>query len=137
MMMKKKVLIVGLGSLIVFFVIYFLSQKYGCKEDLFFFCKDAYSWFVYLFSFFPMPLVFFSLITYKMHEKIFNAWLKFVYVWIPLTLVLVFLSPEYDSSMIPMTKGLVSFLMSTVFLFISLIIIIIMYFRAGNKRKVT
>jgi len=65
-----------------------------------------------------------SLITYKMRDEIFRAWIKFTYVWVPLTLVLTFLAPEYDSSLLPITKSVVSFGMSFLFLIISLIIII-------------
>lgn len=65
-----------------------------------------------------------SIITYKMREEVFKLWLKFTYVWVPLTILLVLISPEYGNSFFPIVKGSVSFFMSCLFLLISLIIII-------------
>ena len=73
-----------------------------------------------------------SLITYKMRDLVFQSWLKFAYVWVPLTIVLTFMAPEYDSSLLPITKGVVSFYMSLLFLIISTIIITLKY-RSSKK----
>src|SRR3989338_106734 len=69
-----------------------------------------------------------SLITYKMRDQVFHSWLKFAYFWVLLTIILTILAPEYDSSFVSLTKGLVSFTLSAIFLLISLIIIIIKSF---------
>jgi len=79
-----------------------------------------------LFIFFPIFIL--SLITYKMRDTIFQSWLKFAYFWVLLTIILTILAPEYDSSFVSLTKGLVSFTLSAIFLLISLIIIIIKSF---------
>ncbi len=84
--------------------------------------------------FFPFLFVFIlSLITYKMRDEIFRVWLKFAYIWIPLTLILTILAPEYDPSLLPVTKGVVSFFMSILFLIISLLIILIKYLSLRKK----
>lgn len=73
-----------------------------------------------------IPLFLLSLITYKMRDEIFRTWMKFTYVWIPLTLILVFIAPEYQNSWLPIyEKGFVSFVMSFLFFLISLILILI------------
>src|SRR3989344_3826778 len=43
------------------------------------------------FLFFPV-LLFFSIITYKMREEVFRAWLHFAYWWIPISLVFIYLA---------------------------------------------
>lgn len=95
-------------------------------------CVDPLANLIIIFIIF-IPLFLLSLITYKMRNEIFRAWLKFAYVWIPLTLVLTILAPEYDQSLLPITKGVVSFLMSVLFLIISFLIILIKYFSLRQK----
>jgi len=74
-----------------------------------------------------IPILILSLVTYKMRDEVFHSWLKFAYVWVPLTIVLTFLAPEYDASLVSITKGVISFVMSTVFLLVSLVIIFVKY----------
>lgn len=49
--------------------------------------KDVFDPFIFLF---PIVLIF-SLTTYRLHEEIFRAWLKFAYLWVPLSIVVMFL----------------------------------------------
>ena len=79
-----------------------------------------------------LPLFLFSIVTYKMSDKIFQSWLKFTYIWIPLTIVLTLLAPEYGGNLLPIEKDSVSFAMSTLFLLISLILVI--YKHLSSKR---
>lgn len=74
---------------------------------------------------FPViPLFILSLITYKMRDDIYQAWLRFARVWIPLSMVLILLAPEYSGDwMFPVTKGSVAFSSSLLFVIISLILI--------------
>lgn len=123
-MTKKNVLLIGILGTISFFTVFVLVTKYGCREDLFFFCRDSYFWFNYLLKFLFPVILFLSIITYKMQSEVFKSWIKFAYVWIPLTIILTVLSPSYSQSLLPITKGVVSFSLSTLSLLISLIIII-------------
>ena len=123
-MTKKSILWVGLVGTIIFFTISILVRKYGCREDLFFFCKDSYVGLVFILKFLFPVMLFLSLITYKMRDEIFRSWIKFSYVWIPLTIILTLLAPEYSPSLLPLTKGVISFYFSALFLLISIIIII-------------
>jgi len=101
---------------------YNLCGKYSIGE-----CPlILYSIIIEFIIFFPIFL--FSLITYKMRNEIFHAWTKFTYVWLPLTLILVFIAPEYQNSWLPIyEKSFVSFVMSSVYVLISVILIIARY----------
>ena len=83
-----------------------------------------------------LPLFLFSLITYWMPETIYRAWFKFALVWIPLSMLLIFISPEYSSDwMYRIEKGTVAFGMSALFVIISILIIGGMYVRIWIGRK--
>src|SRR3989344_3055223 len=90
------------------------GQEYGQCMDF------SYSLII---GFFPViPLFILSFITYKMREEVYRAWLRFSYVWIPLSMILIFLAPQYASDwMFPIEKGTVAF-------FSSLLLIIWKYF---------
>ena len=89
-------------------------------------------------SFLPIiPLFILALITYKMRDEVYRAWLRFAYVWIPLSMLLIFLAPEYSTDwMFPVVKGTVAFFSSILFVIISLILIVWKYVvarRNGNS----
>ena len=88
-------------------------------------------WILYIF----VPLFLLSLITYKMQDEIFHKWLKFVYIWVPLTIILVLISPEYGNSLFPIEKDSVSFFMSVLFLLISIILILSNHFSLKNSHN--
>ncbi|TRZ53368.1 hypothetical protein D4R99_00930 [bacterium] len=77
---------------------------------------------------FIFPFVFlFSLITYFLREEVFQAWLRFVKWWIPLSILLVLIMPDgqgggYMPSLID--KQTIAFLMSSIFIFVSTVKII-------------
>jgi hypothetical protein len=75
-----------------------------------------------------IPILILSLITYKMRDEIFGLWSKFTYIWLPLTLILVSIAPEYMNSWLPIyEKGFVSFIMSAIYLLASCVIIVVKY----------
>jgi len=75
-----------------------------------------------------VPFFLISLIVRFTREEIFRTWIKFALVWIPLTMFLTLISPEYSQSLLPIVKSTVSFGFSALFFFISLIIIAYKYF---------
>lgn len=79
-----------------------------------------------------IPFFFLSLITYKMREDVYQSWARFAVVWVLLSMILIFLAPEYSSSfgitLYPVTKGSVAFISSLLFVIISLVLIIWKYF---------
>ena len=120
-MTKKNIIIISIAG-VVFFCLFIFSTQIGiCKvNDLLCFQRfDTFAEHILIF----IPLFLLSLITYKMKDIIFQAWFKFARVWVPLSIILIILSPEYGNSLLPVEKGSVSFFMSALFLIISLIII--------------
>jgi len=89
---------------------------------------------VLLFLLLPcFPLFIFSLFTYKMREEIFTTWINFAKWWIPLTILFTLFAPGSDGSFLPVTKGSVSFVMSTLFAALSFCIIIAMWAQKEKK----
>ncbi len=84
-----------------------------------------------------IPLFLLALITYKMRDEVYRTWLRFAYVWIPLSMILIFLAPEYPENwMTPFAKGPVAFFSSLLFFIISIVLIGMRYFsmrRASRK----
>lgn len=121
MINQKSLLLLSLVGALSFTFFLFATEIGICKlsyESCFQrYDKVAETLFIFI------PTLALSLLTYKMREEIFESWLEFAYVWVPLSIILTFLAPEYDASLVPITKSLVSFSMSATFLFISLIII--------------
>ncbi len=78
----------------------------------------------------PIALLF-SLLTYKMHEKVFRAWIHFAYWWVPLSIILTFLAGGGSGGGfgIPnvFDREFVAFIFSALFFIISLIIIVWKY----------
>ncbi len=79
-----------------------------------------------------IPLILlFSLLTYKMHEKVFRAWISFAYWWVPLSIVLTLLAGGGSGGGFGMPnvfdREFVAFIFSALFFIISLIIILWKY----------
>ncbi|MDD3531398.1 MAG: hypothetical protein PHV99_02305 [Candidatus Pacebacteria bacterium] len=73
-----------------------------------------------------------------MREDVYRTWARFAIGWIPVSMVLIFLSPEYATSfgiaLYPITKGTVAFASSLFFVIISLILIFWRY--SISRRKI-
>lgn len=79
-----------------------------------------------------LPLLLFSAITYRMPESVFQTWAKFAMVWIPLSMLAILVSPEYDGAFVPLfpiIKGTVAFASSALFVAISTLLIGWSYFK--------
>ena len=122
-MNKKSVLWIGFLGVIVFITSVFSIDINLCPPYSYSSCSQFFSVFgeiIFVFT----SLFLLSLITYKMRDDIFQSWFKLVRIWVPLTIILVLISPEYGNSLFPIEKGSVSFFMSVLFLIISIILII-------------
>ena len=80
-----------------------------------------------------VPLFILSLVAYFLREETFRAWLKFVYIWIPLTMLAIFMAPEYGHPFLPITKGSIAGVSSLLFVFIS---VSIMIFKSFSKKHI-
>ena len=83
----------------------------------------------YCFFIFWSPTVFvFSLITYFLSENIFRAWFRFTVWFVPLSMFLIFLAPEYSTDwMYRVEKGSVAVATSGIFSLVSTLIITVQY----------
>ncbi len=74
-----------------------------------------------------------SIVLYFVRDEIFKAWGKFAAVFIPLSIVLVYLAPIQSSDWIfPLDKKLAASLLARLFFLLSLLIIAI---KSGRLRK--
>jgi len=126
-MSKKITLIVSLTGFL-FFIAFLFAKELGFCAFVNSSCTDTFDPIAENLSIF-ISLFFLSIITYKMRDEVYHAWLRFSYVWIPLSMILIFLAPEYTSDwMYPVVKGTVAFFSSLFYAIISLIIIVWKYF---------
>lgn len=133
MITKRNVFWIGFIGTIVFFISTYLSVNGLCNYK--YFCNRAHDDTLMIFSLTFLPIFLLSLITYKMRDEVYRAWFKFARIWVPLSIFLILISPEYGHSLFPIDKGRVSLTMSVLFLLISLILIVIKYF-SSNKKQV-
>src|SRR5438105_61983 len=100
------------------------KQYTGCMQNLHSF----------LLIFLPIIPLFILTLLVWMRDEIYRTWFKFARWWIPLSMVLIFITPEYGQGLFdPIVKGTVAFLTSALFVVISLGIIIVKYFTARSK----
>jgi len=78
---------------------------------------------------FALGLLLFSIVTYFLREEVFRAWLKFAYVWIPVSMVLIYLAGGSSGGGfgIPnvLDQEFVSLILASLFVLLSLVIIIV------------
>ena len=84
------------------------------------------------FFFLFLGLLIFSFLTYFLREEVFRAWLRFAYVWIPLSLVIIYLSTGWTGGGFGIPNVLdqetVAIILSGLFIVISLLLILWKYF---------
>jgi hypothetical protein len=130
--MKKEKKIVLMGSLMVVAILLVLAfgAPFICSHDIS--CNKQLGNIIYAFSSF-LPLLLLSLVTYKLREETFSAWLHFAYGFVPLSIFLTFLARNSSggSTGIPniLDQEFVAFLLSALFLIISLVIIIYQWYK--------
>ena len=91
------------------------------------------------FILFPL-ILFFSLITYFLREEVFRAWLRFAYVWMPLSLVVIYLSAGWTGGGFGIPNVLdqetVAIIFSGLFVIISLLLVIWKHFTFRRSSQV-
>lgn len=79
---KKNVLFLGIVGSILLFLPAILNQILSCYQKNWFFCNDSYE--IVAVSVFPLvPILIFSLITYRLKDEVFQAWWRFARWWVP------------------------------------------------------
>lgn len=133
-MIKNKVLITSFLGIVLFSVATFISMKGMCLSDLV--CSRPHDDSLSLILLPTIPLFIFSLVTYKMREKVFQAWWNFARIWIPISMLAILLSPSSTHNwMFPIEKGSVVFFSSILFILVSVILIIIWQIKEKKNSK--
>ena len=80
---------------------------------------------LFFLNFLPIvPVFVFSLIMCWMREEVYHAWFRFARWWAPLSMIAIFIAPEYSSDWIyPIEKGSVALFSSTIFVVVSIFIV--------------
>lgn len=79
-----------------------------------------------IYSLIFVPVFIFSIITYFTNITTFQVWSKFALVWIILSIISIFTTKEMTGNMLfSMDKSFVSIILSGLFVFLSIIIIVI------------
>ena len=131
--MKKGLVVLSVIGLVIF-VLFTFSREFGfCSTNSYSSCGVFFDGLGE--ALLPMfPLLLFSLVTYFMPEKIFKTWSRFALVWIPVSMIGIFLAPEYSGDWLyPVTKGSVAFLTSILFTIISSLIILFVFLFSKKK----
>ena len=135
MTIKKTILwISGAVALLQVFLMTFSYSSFfdSCYNN--FLCRDNFlNWvkitapYLHLF----LPLFLFSLITYFLRQEIARAWAYLALGWTLLSMILIYLAPEYGSGgfgpSISFDKGFYAFVLMIFFSVISLLVIIFGY----------
>lgn len=86
-----------------------------------------------------LSVLFFSLITYKLPEQVFRSWFNhFAIWWIPFSMLLTFITPHSGGGWGPGINtgpGDTSFILSFLFVVISIVIILVSSIRVYRKGK--
>lgn len=81
-----------------------------------------------------IPFFIFSLITYKMREVVYLTWFNFAKWWIPFSMFLILIAPQYSHDwMFPINKGGALVLSSLIFVVASLILIAYKSYKLRGK----
>lgn len=81
-------------------------------------------------------VIFFSIFLF-LKKNIFNSWLRFAAWWVPLSIILIAITPETSNSWMPLYfigKNTVTIIMAGFFAFVSLLLITLKSFQARNKK---
>jgi hypothetical protein len=81
-----------------------------------------------------LPVLLIALVAMGVSNEIFGKWIRFLIWWIPVSMLLIFISPEYSHDlMLPIEKGTVAVSMSVLFTLVSIVIFLMGYFKTAKK----
>lgn len=129
--MKKSALLgLSMTGIIVLLVSIYSRQIGLCQNLSYSSCRIFFDGFAEVL--FPsIPLFLFSLVTYFLSGAVFKAWSRFALVWIPLSMIVIAIVPEYAGDVLySYGKGLIAFYSSILFSIISIVIITASWFKA-------
>ncbi|MDO8576439.1 MAG: hypothetical protein Q7R90_03930 [bacterium] len=129
MISKRNLMYLSLTGVVIFFVSLFSKEVGICPSDSYSYCLNFFDQFTeILLPVFGLFLL--SPITYWMREDVYETWFRFARWALPLSMFLIFITPEYGGGLVnPIQKGSVSFLLTILFFIISLVIIVSKFVR--------
>jgi len=129
MIEKKSVLFVSFAGVLLFFISAFSKEIGICPPYDYSYCSDVSNQLAELLIPFFVLLIL-VLGVYWAREGIYQSWFRFARWAIPLALLIIFITPEYGGGLFnPIQKGSVAFALTALFFIISVLIILIKYFR--------
>lgn len=126
--MTKKSLFISISLLVILQFVLIFPDKIGiCSFINNQNCLYGFFDSIYRDSLFNMSLavLIVSFFTFFISEQVFRIWLKFTYVWISLSIISIFLTPESTGSIFNLDKEFVAIILSSLFVIISLLLITI------------
>lgn len=133
-MNKKQTLILGLIGLFCLGLGLWFLMSDVCQPDIWVKCRSIDSTIDIIISllFFALPLTVFSLITYKMRNEVFRAWLRFSHWWIPLSFILILSASNEPGNIFPFPslQAIFGIALPGLYFIISLILILLKHFSA-------
>lgn len=128
-MVNKKYLLAVSGGISGFLLIAdLLGTSTLCGGNRYTACMQTlHSVFLVLLPF--LPLFFLVIVFFLVRAEIYAPWFRFARWWIPLSMLAIFMAPEYSHDwMFRIEKGSVAMTASALFVVISILIIAIKYF---------
>ena len=120
--MRKKFILVSIVLFIITIILSFPCDKYlSCRGSLSDYLAYPGFWFLIL-----IPL---SLLALTLNEQKHKFWLKFTGIFFAISMVLVFLTPEYGSGIVSIDRELVNWFFVGLYSFISIVYFIVQYFK--------
>lgn len=132
MISKKALLLIALSATLIVVLVDLIGIDKLCGGTQYTNCmKNMHSGFLVLIPFIALFLV--SIFVHWIRQDMYESWFRFARWWVPLSMIAIFLAPEYDKDFLfPIEKGTVSLFLSVVFLIVSTLIILVKYF--SNKK---
>jgi hypothetical protein len=127
---KKNVLVFSVMCAVLFFFSGF-QKDIGLCGKVYNQCWDVLDllWPAFFLS---LPLLVFSLVTYKLPEQVFRSWIHFAFAWILISLIFIYTTPTVSHSWAinvgPGREG-ITWLMGGIFVAVSLILVTYKFFQ--------
>ena len=138
MLTKKRVLwgslIGSLCTILIDVIQKYFDWSFGTDCEFynppFFDCASALLGFFFIIF---IPILIFSLVTYRMKEGIFLLWKKFTFIYLFIYLFIVTIAPWGYDDFFPIAKEIMVMVFGSIYLLISLILIAYKYFALRKK----
>ena len=76
-------------------------------------------------------------VVYFVRQEVFLSWTRLALWWIPLSMLLIFITPEYGGGLVnPIVKGPVAVFLSSLFIILSLLIVAYKYWRVSKRQTI-